>query len=191
MCHRINIDKMTILSLWDTGERATGISMSLVWTPSVHYKRFEKLCRRFMRSGSTRAQVARFLAVGGSCMIVDLCTYRSFLFASGIVSLSKGAGFILGTTVAFFANRAFTFQQGTTTHQNQVWRFLAVYAATLVVNVGINSGMLYLLGLHEVAINISFILSTICSSALNFLGMKRFVFSCNPPPCNSTSRPHP
>ena len=144
--------------------------------PSVHYKRLESLSLRFMTSSSTRAQVARFLVVGGSCMLVDLITYRTCLFLTSVVSLSKGAGFVVGTTVAFFANRAFTFKQSGQGSFSQLPRFLAVYAATLLVNVGINSGMLHALGMSELGINASFAFATICSSALNFIGMKRFVF---------------
>lgn len=147
-----------------------------MFAATVHYKRLGNLRLRFMQSSSTRAQLARFLLVGGSCMVIDLLTYRTCLFLTSTVSLSKGMGFIVGTTVAFFANRAFTFQHDDGNGLSQVPRFLAVYAATLLVNVGINSGMLHALGMSEVGINASFAFATICSSALNFVGMKKLVF---------------
>lgn len=170
---------MTRDSLWDTRDtvlnsrfRDTGMIAA-----TVHYKRIESLRLRFLRSRSTRAQVARFLTVGVSCMLVDLLTYRGLLLVTSVITASKAAGFVVGTTTAFFANRAFTFKQQPPGGPAQLARFLALYAVTLLVNVGINSALLHLLGMGELGINTSFAIATLFSSALNFIGMKMFVFN--------------
>ena len=108
--------------------------------------------------------------------MLDLITYRLALFLTSVVGISKAAGFVVGTITAFFANRSFTFKQELPGGATQVGRFIVLYAATLLVNVGINSAMLHLLGMRELGINLSFAIATVCSSALNFVGMKCFVF---------------
>lgn len=108
-------------------------------------------------------------------MLVDLVTYRTCLALIGVVSLSKASGFILGTTFAFFANRMFTFKQEKN-QSGEVGRFLIVYSVTLVVNVALNGLLLRLLGLNEIGIMTSFLVATVFSSALNFIGMKSYVF---------------
>ena len=133
------------------------------------------LVRRLVTTNSTRGQIARFLLVGGTSMLVDLATYRTCLAILGVVSLAKASGFIVGTTFAFFANRMFTFKQETN-QRGQVSRFLTVYSATLLVNVALNGLLLGLLGLNEFGIMTSFLVATVFSSALNFIGMKRYVF---------------
>ena len=110
-------------------------------------------------------------------MLVDLLTYRGLLLVTSVITASKAAGFVVGTTTAFFANRAFTFKQQTPGGAAQLARFLALYAVTLLVNVGINSALLHILGMGELGLNASFAIATVCSSALNFIGMKVFVFN--------------
>ncbi|MCH8275001.1 MAG: hypothetical protein IH851_09445 [Armatimonadetes bacterium] len=86
-----------------------------------------------------------------------------------------------------FSSRAFLFPEGPEQKRlaNCWWakggrrrfvRFCALYAATLAVNVAINSAALFLLGGGEPALAMAFLAATGASATLNFLGMKFLVF---------------
>jgi putative flippase GtrA len=122
-----------------------------------------------------RGELGRFLIVGGTTVAIDLASYRLLLWIGLAVALAKGLGFIAGTIFAYHANRLWTFAA-----EGGRWRFagfLALYAITLGVNVGVNSGALLLLGVGELALAIAFLAATGASATLNFLGMKFLVFN--------------
>ena len=90
----------------------------------------------------TRREITIFLVVGTLTVLVDFLTYRSLVWVALVsVELAKATGFLTGTVFAYFANRLWTF--GHKTHAaGSVWRFAFLYAATLGVNVFVNSLML-------------------------------------------------
>jgi putative flippase GtrA len=117
-----------------------------------------------------------FLVVGCLAVLVDFCAYRSLIWL-GItgVDTAKALGFLSGTVLSYTANRHWTFA-----HQphapGSLWRFAALYAATLGLNVLINASALTILAGSRVAVQTAFLLATGISAATNFLGMKVFVF---------------
>ncbi len=122
-----------------------------------------------------RGEVGRFLVVGATTVAIDLASYRLLMWVGLAVALAKGLGFIAGTVFAYHANRLWTFAaQG---GRRRFVRFCALYAATLAVNVAINSAALFLLGLGEPALAMAFLAATGASATLNFLGMKFLVFN--------------
>ena len=117
-----------------------------------------------------------FLIVGSLTVLVDFITYRGLVFVQLLnVSTAKAAGFLTGTTFAYFANRFWTFGH-LPDSAGSVWRFILLYAATLASNVYINALMLDKLARLTIAVQAAFILATGTSAILNFLGMKFFVF---------------
>ncbi len=119
-------------------------------------------------------EVGRFLIVGGTTVAIDLASYRMLLWFGLAVALAKGLGFIAGTIFAYHANRLWTFAaEG---GRRRFVGFLALYAITLGVNVGVNGGALLLLGGGELALASAFLAATGASATLNFLGMKFLVF---------------
>lgn len=121
-------------------------------------------------------ELAIFLIVGVTTVVVDFLTYRGIvnLELAG-VDAAKAIGFLVGTVFAYFANRFLTFG-----HKSQVpgtaWRFVILYAGTLVANVVVNSLILKILKQSTFAVNLAFFMATGFSAILNFLGMKFFVF---------------
>jgi putative flippase GtrA len=129
-----------------------------------------------------KRELAIFLIVGVSTVLVDFITYRGLIgFQVMEVDMAKAAGFLVGTLFAYFANRFWTF--GHNPHvPGSVWRFSALYASTLGANVLINSIALKLLADMTIAIQLSFVIAAGISACLNFVGMKLFVFKPIPVP---------
>lgn len=123
-----------------------------------------------------KRELAIFLVVGTATVLVDFIAYRGLLgFTPVTVDTAKAVGFLTGTLFAYFANRLWTF--GHKQHApGSAWRFAALYASTLGANVAINSLALALFTKMNAAIQVAFLLATGVSAALNFLGMKLFVF---------------
>ena len=121
-------------------------------------------------------QALRFLLVGGLTAVADFSTYRLLLMADVAITPAKVAAFVLGTTLSYLLNRAWTFGAG----HHAVARFLALYAVTLVINVAVNAGAVELLSGLTGRITIAWLLAQAVASALNFLGMRSFVFAGRP-----------
>jgi putative flippase GtrA len=129
-----------------------------------------------------KRELAIFLIVGVSTVLVDFISYRGLIgFQVMEVDMAKAISFLVGTLFAYFANRFWTF--GHNPHvPGSVWRFSVLYASTLGANVLINALALKLLADITIAIQLSFLLATGISACLNFLGMKLFVFKPIPVP---------
>lgn len=124
-----------------------------------------------------RGQLARFLVVGLTATGIDFAVYRGLLALGSAIHPAKGLGFVTGALFAYFANRAITFQLGRGWRQDEVLRFVKVYAGALAANVAVNFLVLNLIGRSEVGIGLAFVVATGVSAALNFVGMKLFVFN--------------
>jgi putative flippase GtrA len=121
-------------------------------------------------------QALRFLLVGGLTAVADFSTYRLLLMADVAITPAKVAAFVLGTTLSYLLNRAWTFGAG----HHAVARFLALYALTLVINVAVNAGAVEILQDVAGRITIAWLLAQAVASALNFFGMRSFVFAGRP-----------
>jgi putative flippase GtrA len=129
-----------------------------------------------------KRELAIFLIVGVSTVLVDFISYRGLIgFQVMEVDMAKAAGFLAGTLFAYFANRFWTFGHNPLV-PGSVWRFSALYASTLGANVLTNALVLKLLADMAIAIQLAFLLATGVSACLNFLGMKLFVFKPIPAP---------
>lgn len=121
-----------------------------------------------------------FLAVGFLTVAIDLLAYRCLLW-TGIVGagLAKAVSFLVGTNFAYFANRAWTFNEQPHAPGSAL-RFSLLYAVTLGANVAVNAAVLWLLAGNPVAVSMGFLVATAVSALLNFLGMRLFVFRFRP-----------
>ena len=135
----------------------------------------KQLFNRFVSTQSTRVQAARFFVVGCSAVMVDFILYRILMWITGAISLAKAIGFVSGTVYSFFMNRTFTFKHGSS-NKEQVLGFVLVYTFTMVMNLLMNELGLIIFGAGELGINVSFVIAAFASAAVNFLGMKKFVF---------------
>jgi putative flippase GtrA len=129
-----------------------------------------------------KRELAIFLVVGAATVLVDFISYRGLIGLQVMeVDTAKATGFLVGTLFAYFANRFWTFDRKSHV-PGSGWRFSALYASTLGVNVLINAFALKLLADVAASIQLAFLLATGVSACLNFLGMKLFVFRSIPAP---------
>ncbi len=121
-----------------------------------------------------RKQLSRFLIVGLTTVGIDFVVYSALLLAGVEVSVAKATGFVAGMVFAWFANQRFTFSQQGGFARAPV--FLALYLATLILNVVANRLCLSAFGSSPAAYGAAWTIATGLSAATNFLGMKFFVF---------------
>lgn len=127
-----------------------------------------------------RREITVFLIVGVLTVLIDFLTYRLLLWTGVLgIDISKGISFLVGTLFAYFANRFWTF--GYKGHSaRSAMRFMLLYSFTLSANVLINALILKVLcGVPGVFYS-AFLIATGASAALNFVGMKLFVFRTAP-----------
>lgn len=120
-------------------------------------------------------QIARFVAVGVVAAAVDFGVYHLLLHLGLIVPVSKGISFILGTTTAYLLNRRFTFT-GDTGGRGRFMAFVALYAVTFAVNVGMNSLALALLPQLAFATTIAWVIAQGTATVINFVMLRTVVF---------------
>jgi len=125
---------------------------------------------------STRAQIIRFLFVGGTTVLIDFLVYSFLLWLHIDANLAKTISFSCGTVFAYFANRSITFSASGSLSRFML--FVAIYVTTLFINVGSNAAVLASVDVGNANVNylIAFVIATGLSATLNFLGMKFFVF---------------
>lgn len=123
-----------------------------------------------------RKELAVFLLVGGSTVLVDYAAYFLLWKHLGVqINWAKASSFLLGTVFAYFANKLWTFGHKEAA-PGSGWRFALLYAGTLGANVLANGLALHVLAPLGLARQIAFVFATGLSATLNFLGMKFFVF---------------
>lgn len=125
-------------------------------------------------------QAARFLVVGATTVAIDFAVYQLLHLAGLGLDPAKALSFVVATVAAYLLNRAFTFRAAGGRHV--VARFVSLYATALVVNVGVNALVLWLLtdasawpGLTEIVV--AFLAAQAVSSTMNFVGMRHWVFA--------------
>ncbi len=107
--------------------------------------------------------------------MVDFILYRLLMLVAVPVAIAKAIGFVSGTVYSFFMNRTFTFKHDSS-NKEQVVGFVFVYTFTMGMNLVMNELGLLIFGTGEIGINISFVIAAFASAAVNFIGMKKFVF---------------
>lgn len=127
-------------------------------------------------TGALRGQIARFGAAGLANVGVDLSVYAGLLFLGAAIPVAKAIAFMCGTTFAYFANKNWTFRAGKG-NPKQFAAFAALYAASMAVNVGANSGVIALLGDTLIGKTVAYCGALALSATLNFIGMREILFA--------------
>ncbi len=125
-----------------------------------------------------RRQIFRFLIVGGTSVAVDLAVYLLLLPHLDRTS-AKGISYLAGVVVGFVGNKLWTFESRRKSLAEPMI-YLLIYLVTLIVNIAINGGTLWLaeeMGASSSLSNIAgFFVATAVTTILNFVGMKYIAF---------------
>jgi len=121
-------------------------------------------------------QIGSFVAVGIVAAVVDFGVYHLLLSVGLYVPVSKGISFILGTTTAYFLNKRFTFTGANTGGKARFAGFVALYATTFAVNVGVNSLALALLPPITYAESVAWVIAQGTATVINFVMLRTVVF---------------
>jgi len=124
-----------------------------------------------------RKQFFIFIIVGITTVSIDYVSYLFIFYLFDIVILAKMIGYMLGTSFSFLANKKWTFADKGKEY-NQVVKFLILYIFTMAVNSAVNTLALEFFS-GPSSINKSFVLATMTSAILNFIGMKFYIFTNN------------
>lgn len=122
-------------------------------------------------------EVLIFLVIGSLTVLIDYLFYIFFNFLLELNTLvSKGGSFIIGAIFSYYGNNKWTFSFKVIEKYN-ILNFIILYLISLLVNVYLNQIILLsftnLLLIREIA----FLLSTLVSALINYLGMKYYVFN--------------
>ncbi len=135
-------------------------------------------------------QLVKFGFIGVLAVITDLAAYWVFLNTLpenlmpgtlGNEALSKTLSFLCGLMVTYHLNKRWTWRRRDR-NDRRLAKFLLTYGISLVLNVGINSGLLHIL--HEGTwftevpnkYLVAFLGATGFCSTFNFLGQKFWIF---------------
>ncbi|MBP9152014.1 MAG: GtrA family protein [Flavobacteriales bacterium] len=136
-----------------------------------------------------KKQVVKFTIIGVLAVLVDLSCYylllnlipeKLFGFAPN-ESVAKTVSFLCGMSVTYSLNKLWTWKKKDKSGARMA-KFVALYAFSLVMNVAVNSSMLFLLHHFADIIDlpykyfIAFISATGFSAVMNFIGQKFWVF---------------
>lgn len=117
----------------------------------------------------------RFIIVGVSTVIIDICIYFVLLKTGLYISISKSISFFTGAIYSYLVNKKWTFN--TVGNSKMFLKFLLVYVAALMLNTFINN---FILGLfyyiNNKTIVISFFCATFISAVFNFSFLNKYVF---------------
>jgi putative flippase GtrA len=121
-------------------------------------------------------KIFKYIFAGVITTCLDFVTYRLLLYITAHVDISKAIGTTLGIILAYFINKNWTFNAKGAS-QTQLVSFFLLYSFSLLVNILVNHLILFICNqLSEVSIIIAFSIAAIVSAAINFIGMKYFVF---------------
>lgn len=124
------------------------------------------------RLGELRAEMARFIVVGGIAVGIDALVYVLLQRVFGFdPSLAKRVSFAIGAVWAFFANKYFTFGSANWLFVEPPM-FVLVYAFGWLANTLMHDLIMGLTGFGWA----SFLAATGTSTLTNFVGLKFLVF---------------
>ena len=120
---------------------------------------------------STKKEIPRFIVAGILAVVTDYFSYLALINVID-VDISKACSFVLGSIVAFFLNKLWTFESDKKSVA-AIFPFIALYSSTFLINVSLNHfSLVYVTDLKTIA----FLIATSASTILNFIGMKFWVF---------------
>jgi putative flippase GtrA len=118
-------------------------------------------------------QFARFVMVGVLNTLLGYAVIFSCMYLAGLSAVASNmAGYLVGLTISYALNRSFTFKS-TSTSKLEVARFLFVFAAAYLANLGVLVMLIRYAGVHE---GVAQVLAGAVYVVTSFLMNKYYVF---------------
>ncbi|MCF8465259.1 MAG: GtrA family protein [Flavobacteriales bacterium] len=135
-------------------------------------------------------QVVKFTMIGVLAVLVDLSCYylllqvipEKLLGAIPNETVAKSISFLCGMSVTYSLNKLWTWKKKDKS-KSRMAKFVALYGFSLVMNVAVNSSLLFLLHHFSDVLDlpykyfIAFVGATGFSAVMNFIGQKFWVFT--------------
>lgn len=119
-----------------------------------------------------KPEALRFVLVGIGSVSVDALVYSTFVSLNLVDAQSaKKLSFISGSIFGFFVNRSFTFKIKSKKIRQPIL-YSILYFVTFMINYLVHDLTLAISGNAAVG----FLSATICSTVINFLGQRYYVF---------------
>ena len=120
----------------------------------------------------------RYIAVGISTVLIDICIYSILLKIGFILSYAKSLSFISGTLYSYFINKKWTFKS--IGSKKKFFLYISVYLVSMKINTLTNSLIINIFVIRNIfSILIAFIISTLASATFNYFLLKKFIFKKN------------
>ena len=116
-------------------------------------------------------EIGRFGVAGLANIGIDLSVYSALLMVGTPIWIAKAVAFVCGTIFAFFVNKNWTFKR----EKGGLSQFPAVfvlYTISMVVNVAVNSGIIFLFSGSLFGKVVGYCCAVLISATINFIGMK-------------------
>lgn len=118
-------------------------------------------------------QVLRFGIIGAAAAVIDYGVYYMLFPITGII-ISKAVSYVLATFFTFIMNKLWTFGAKAYS-RSEIVRFISLYALSIFINNIVNKAV-FSLSKEKLA---GFLAATAICAAVNFFGLKYFVFRKN------------
>lgn len=115
----------------------------------------------------------RFLIVGGISTAMNYAVFFILLGLSMQYQWASACGFMAGVIVGFPLNKAWTYRASSTMTTSVFYSYIAVYLASLIINV---AAITMLVDLMHIEPRIANLVTIIITTVANFLGTKFWVF---------------
>jgi putative flippase GtrA len=129
----------------------------------------------------TKGEIIKFGVVGSVSVVVDFAVYTLLQRFGMPGAFAKGISFFCGAAIGFTINKLWTFSsKAVSAVKTELPKYILLYSITAFINSLVNLFALNVLASMEISENLAYILAflsaTGVSMALNFLGLKFFVF---------------
>ena len=136
-----------------------------------------------------KKQLVKFTLIGLLAVSVDFLSYfillnifpEKMFQTIGNEALAKSISFMCGMTVTYFFNKFWTWKKKDRS-QKRLVKFVVLYGIALLINVGSNSALLYILHQYRNFVDlpfkyvIAFVGASGLSASVSFMGQKFWVF---------------
>lgn len=119
----------------------------------------------------------KFFALNGVVSVVlAYGIYRGLVTGGLLIEVANGVAYFVGMLYGFFANKRLTFRNGYVSSAGEAMRYILLHTGTLLVNVSVNSIVLEYVESLPMGFLAAFLAAITVSTALNFMGLKYWVF---------------